>query len=53
MRQNQADPSLSLVQPVVSAVPQPDDEPDVTYVGTALYFRLALPLSSQPLLLAA
>jgi hypothetical protein len=42
MRQNQPHTCLAEAQPVVGPVPQPDDESDVTYVGTAPHTRLSL-----------
>jgi hypothetical protein len=36
MCHNKLTPRLSVAQPVVSSVPQSDDETDVTYVGIVL-----------------
>jgi hypothetical protein len=41
MRRNPVDLCSSLAQPVVVSVPQPEDEPDVTYVGTVTRARLS------------
>ena len=37
MCHNKLDSRLTVAQPVVSSVPQPDDETDVTYVGIVLH----------------
>lgn len=39
-------PELSLAQPVVGSVPQPDDESDVTHVGTVPCVYLNSPISN-------
>jgi hypothetical protein len=41
MRQNLMDPRPTAAQPVVGAVPQMEDEPDVTSAETAVFARLS------------
>jgi hypothetical protein len=50
MRHNQPTPCLSTAQPVVGPVPPPDDESDVTRIGTAPCARLSLLPTSHSLL---
>jgi hypothetical protein len=52
MRQNLADPRPSMAQPVVGAVPQSEEEPDVTRSGTVHFARLSCLLTSHLLRLA-
>jgi hypothetical protein len=47
MRQNQTHPCLAEAQPVVGPVPQLEDEPDVSHVGTAPHTRLSLVPNTQ------
>jgi hypothetical protein len=50
MCHNQPQAPQPEAQPVVAPVPQPDDEPDVTHVGTAPCIRLSLLLTPYSLL---